>query len=180
MTLACTKCIDHKIQHSRVTSNHLSGFRSGLILTCDTGTTGCKCTVFDENGKYLGKAYRDYPVRRRVTGHEIDVSTIMDGVVEVIREMAGQYPDIGGIGITSFGETFVMTDEAGEPLHHAMLYTDPRGAEECAELAEKLGEMRVAEITGLRPHEMSMRRSSVWNFINALRTSCSLGLGVGK
>ena len=100
------------------------------IAGLDIGTTGCKCTVFDENGKYLGKAYREYPVRRRVTGHEIDVSAIMDGVYGVLGEMAGQYPDIGGIGITSFGETFVMTDGAGNPLHNAMLYTDPRGAEE--------------------------------------------------
>ena len=58
------------------------------IAGLDIGTTGCKCTVFDENGKYLGKAYRDYPVRRKVTGHEIDVSTIMDGVLEAIGEMA--------------------------------------------------------------------------------------------
>ena len=132
------------------------------IAGLDIGTTGCKCTVFDENGKYLGKAYRDYPVRRRVTGHEIDVSTIMDGVVEVIREMAGQYPDIGGIGITSFGETFVMTDGEGRPLHNAMLYTDPRGGDEVKALAEELGEMHIAEVTGLRPHEMYSLPKLMW------------------
>ena len=132
------------------------------IAGLDIGTTGCKCTVFDENGKYLRKAYRDYPVRRRVTGHEIDVSTIMDGVVEVIREMAGQYPDIGGIGITSFGETFVMTDGDGKPLHNAMLYTDPRGGEEVKRLSAALGEMRIAEITGLRPHEMYSLPKLMW------------------
>ena len=37
------------------------------IAGLDIGTTGCKCTVFDEQGKYLGKAYRDYPVRRAHT-----------------------------------------------------------------------------------------------------------------
>lgn len=132
------------------------------IAGLDIGTTGCKCTVFDENGKYLGKAYRDYPVRRKVTGHEIDVSTIMDGVVEVIREMAGQYPDIGGIGITSFGETFVMTDGDGKPLHNAMLYTDPRGGDEVKQLSAALGEMHIAEITGLRPHEMYSLPKLMW------------------
>ena len=103
----------------------------------DIGTTGCKLTVFDENGAKLGKAYRDYPVRRAVSGHEIDISTMMESVYAVIVEMAAQYPDIAGIGVTSFGETFVMTDEAGNPLHNAMLYTDKRGAEECAELAKE-------------------------------------------
>ena len=75
----------------------------------DIGTTGCKLTVFDEQGAYLGKAYRDYPVCRAVGGHEIDVSAIMDGVYAVIVEMAVQYHDLAGIGVTSFVETFVMT-----------------------------------------------------------------------
>ena len=128
----------------------------------DIGTTGCKLTVFDEQGQDLGKAYRDYPVRRQVSGHEIDISVVMDSVYAVIREMATQYPDIGGIGVTSFGETFVMTDDAGTPLHTAMLYTDPRGAEECAELVEKLGADRIARISGLAPHEMYSVCKIMW------------------
>ena len=66
------------------------------IAGLDIGTTGCKCTVFDENGKYLDKAYRDYPVKRTVGGHEVDISAVMDGVYASIREMAEKYPDIGG------------------------------------------------------------------------------------
>ena len=132
------------------------------IAGLDIGTTGCKFTVFDEQGKYLDKAYRDYPVRRVVEGHEIDVSVIMDGVYAVIREMADRYPDIAGIGVTSFGETFVCVDGAGEPLCPAMLYTDPRGREECLELIAKLGEKEIARITGLRPHEMYSISKIMW------------------
>ena len=128
----------------------------------DVGTTGCKLTVFDENGKYLDKAYRDYPVRREVGGHEIDAGAIMDGVYAVIGELAGKYPDIGGIGVTSFGETCVLTDGNGEPLCPAMLYTDPRGAEECRELSEKLGADKIARITGLAPHEMYSISKIMW------------------
>lgn len=132
------------------------------IAGLDIGTTGCKCTVFDEHGKYLDKAYRDYPVKRVVEGHEIDVSVVMDSVYASVREMAEKYPDIAGIGVTSFGETFVCVDGAGKPLHPAMLYTDPRGREECRELIEKLGEKRIAEITGLRPHEMYSISKIMW------------------
>ncbi len=132
------------------------------IAGLDIGTTGCKLTVFDEQGRDLGKAYRDYPVRRQVGGHEIDISAVMDSVYAVIREMTPQYPDIGGIGVTSFGETFVMTDDAGTPLHTAMLYTDPRGAEECAELKGKLGESKIARISGLAPHEMYSVCKIMW------------------
>ena len=132
------------------------------IAGLDIGTTGCKCTVFDEQGRYLNKAYKDYPVRRSVSGHEVDVSTIMDGVYAVVAEMAKEYPDIAGIGVTSFGETFVMTDENGKPLHTAMLYTDPRGEEECKALTEKFGARELAGITGLRAHQMYSIPKMMW------------------
>ena len=132
------------------------------IAGLDIGTTGCKCTVFDEQGNYLDQAYRDYPAKRTVGGHEIDVSAIMDRVYATIRTMAENYPDIAGIGVTSFGETFVCVDEVGKPLHSAMLYTDPRGKEECRELIEKLGEKEIAGITGLRPHEMYSISKIMW------------------
>ena len=132
------------------------------IAGLDIGTTGCKLTVFDENGTQLGKAYRDYPVRRAVSGHEIDISTMMESVYEVIEEIAAQYPDIAGIGVTSYGEAFAMTNDAGEPLHNAMLYTDPRGAEECAELIEKLGAEHIARVSGQSPHEMYSISKMMW------------------
>lgn len=132
------------------------------IAGLDIGTTGCKCTVFDGNGNYLGKAYRDYPAHRTVGSHEIDVSAVMEGVYAVIREMAAQFPDIAGLGVTSFGETFILTDDEGTPLYPAMLYTDPRGAEECRELAERLGAREIARITGLRPHEMYSISKLMW------------------
>lgn len=132
------------------------------IAGLDIGTTGCKCTVFDKDGKYLGKSYCDYKVKREVGGHEVDVSVIMDAVYKVIREMTKRYQDIAGIGVTSFGETFVMTDEAGNPLHPAMLYTDPRGCEECKELIDRLGERDIAHITGVRPHETYSISKMMW------------------
>ncbi len=132
------------------------------IAGLDIGTTGCKLTVFDENGQELGKAYRDHPVRRAVSGHEIDISTMMESVYAVIQEMASRYPGIAGIGVTSFGETFVMTDDEGTPLHNAMLYTDPRGGEECAQLTAKLGADRIAGITGLAPHQMYSISKIMW------------------
>lgn len=132
------------------------------IAGLDIGTTGCKLTVFDEKGNHLGKAYREYPVRRTVGGHEMDITAVMESVYAVLEEMASRHPDMAGIGVTSFGEAFVMTDDAGEPLHDAMLYTDPRGAEECRELCERLGERRIAAMTGLRPHEMYSVSKMMW------------------
>lgn len=128
----------------------------------DIGTTGCKLTVFDESGERLGKAYRDYPASRNAGGHEIDIVAMRESVYAVLREMAGAYPDIRAIGVTSFGETFLMADGTGEPLHPAMLYTDPRGGSECDELTGIIGAERIAEITGLAPHCMYSVSKMMW------------------
>ncbi len=132
------------------------------IAGLDIGTTGCKCTVFDEDGKNIDKAYRDYTVKRQVTGHEIDMRMLRESVLAVISDMAQKYSDIAGIGVTSFGETTVLTDENGEPLHTAMLYTDPRGKEECRELTDKIGELEIARITGVHAHEMYGISKNMW------------------
>ena len=91
------------------------------IAGLDIGTTGCKLTVFDGSGRYLDSAYASYPSSRGSGGHEMDAEALMDGVFSVMEAAGRKYPDIGGIGVTSFGETFVLTDRAGVPLHRVML-----------------------------------------------------------
>lgn len=132
------------------------------IAGLDIGTTGCKLTVFDGQGRQIDRAYRDYPVSRAAAAHEVDAAALLEGVFAVLAEMGAKHPDIAGIGVTSFGETFVPTDEQGTPLASAMLYTDPRGAEECAALSKKLGVEQIARITGLAPHAMYSLPKLMW------------------
>ena len=133
-----------------------------LIGGLDIGTTGCKLTVFDENGVHLGREYCDYPVKRVTGAHEVDGNSILDGVMTVIRKAAADYPEIAGIGVTSFGETFVATDENGTPLYPAMLYTDPRGREQLDRLCTKISPEKSAEISGVKPHEMYSLPKLMW------------------
>lgn len=133
-----------------------------LIGGLDIGTTGCKLTVFDEAGNCLGHAYRDYPVTRGQDESTVDAGALWHSVSEVISEIAGRYPDLAGIGITSFGESFVMIDENDRPLAPVMLYTDPRGKEEREALEERLGSRHIMEISGLRPHEMYSLPKLMW------------------
>ncbi len=132
------------------------------IAGLDIGTTGCKLTVFDEKGRFLDKAYGTYPMISGAFGREIDIKEMTDSVFSVLSRMTVKYKDIGCIGVTSFGESFVITDGNGEPLANAVLYTDPRGAEECGELVKKLGTSRIAKITGLYPHEMYSLPKLMW------------------
>lgn len=133
-----------------------------LLAGLDVGSTGCKVAVYSETGELLGKTYRDYPIQRMNSEHEVDAKAIWQAVVQVIRQAAEEFPGIGGLGVTSFGETFVLLDENDEPLLPAMLYTDPRGTEECAELEKLLDVETVIKTTGVAPAPMYSLPKLMW------------------
>lgn len=128
----------------------------------DIGTTGCKITVYENDGTYLYRAYREYPVSRNTGEHEVDARYIWKGVKEVIADAASRYPKIEAIGVTSFGESCVLLDERDEPLRPVMLYTDPRGSRECEELVSRMGRERIEKIAGVRPHSMYSLPKIMW------------------
>lgn len=136
--------------------------RKMMIAGLDIGTTGCKITVYDKEGIFLYRAYQDYPVSRTLGEHEVNAEAIAFGVKAVLKEAAMRYPKIEAIGVTSFGESFVMLDEKDQPIRPIMLYTDPRGKEECDELVNQLGEEKITEITGLNPHSMYSLPKVIW------------------
>lgn len=127
----------------------------------DIGSTGCKITVYDDQGNYVYRAYRDYPVERSAGEHEVDGAALWEKVQEVIADAAGKYP-LRAIGISSFGESCVLLDEADQPLLPVMLYTDPRGVEECQELTEKVGREKIRRLTGVDPHSMYSLPKLMW------------------
>lgn len=132
-----------------------------IIGGLDVGTTGCKLTAYDDKGNFIYNSYKEYEVCRENGEHEIDAENIFSAVCEVIRDTAEKY-ELSVIGITTFGETFVVLDENDEVLLPSMLYTDPRGEAECAELCEKLGKERLTYISGVKPHQMFSLPKIMW------------------
>jgi len=133
-----------------------------LIAGLDVGTTGCKITVYNPDGAYMGRVYADYPVSRTASTHEVDADAIWDAARHVLSDAAARWPGIGAIGVTSFGESFVLLDDADRPLLPVILYTDPRGAAECDGLCDAVGFDEVARITGLKPHPMYAAPKLMW------------------
>jgi len=127
----------------------------------DVGTTGCKITIYENDGTLAYQAYRDYPVTR-AGEHEVQASAIWQGVQEVIKDAALHCKDIQAIGITSFGESCVLLDEKDEPILPVMLYTDIRGKEQSERLAEKIGSEYIEQVTGVHPHEMYSLPKVMW------------------
>jgi glycerol kinase len=126
-----------------------------VILAIDQGTTGTTCIVFDEEGRPVGRAYREFQQHFPRPGWvEHDANEIW----EVTRAVAHEALDaagvdgagLGGIGITNQRETVVAWDrKTGEPVHNALVWQDRRTSARCRELREAGHEELVRERTGL-------------------------------
>lgn len=138
-----------------------------VIGGLDIGTTGCKITLYIENGQLLYAGYKDYPVQRNQGAHLINAEDIWTVVRALIQKAAQHEPDLAGIGVTSFGESFVLLDENDHVLYPAMFYTDPRGEEEVRELSSRLSRDQIASITGTVPHAMYSLTKLMWIKKNA-------------
>ena len=132
-----------------------------IIAGLDVGTTGCKLTAYDSSGEFVYNSYKEYEVSRQNGEHEIDATVIFDAVCEVIKDTAERC-ELSAIGVTTFGETFTVLDEHDNILLPSMLYTDPRGTEECKILCGKLGERRLTYISGTKPHQMYSLPKIMW------------------
>ena len=124
-----------------------------MILAIDQGTTGTTCIVFDEGGRPVGRAYREFRQHFPRPGWvEHDASEIWEVTSAVAREAverAGR-PALAGIGIANQRETVVAWDrETGEPLARAIVWQDRRTAARCDELRAQGHEPLVRARTGL-------------------------------
>src|SRR5687768_7467223 len=120
------------------------------ILAIDQGTTGSTCLVVADDGRILGRGYREIPQHFPRPGWvEHDPRDLLDRTIEAAREAIARArltPD--AIGITNQRETVVLWDrKTSEPIGHAIVWQDRRTAERCLELAPEAE--RIAELTGL-------------------------------
>ena len=80
----------------------------------DIGTSGCKAAIFDENGRQVSVAYREYGIISKRTGWaELDTDEVMEKCFQVIKESASHLETgyVVGLGISSQGEAFTMIDK---------------------------------------------------------------------
>ncbi len=132
-----------------------------IIGGLDVGTTGCKIALYDDNANLLNTYYNEYDSKHFDGQHEIDFEDIKNGVLKLLKNATSEYK-VDALGVTSFGETFAMLDENDNILAPSILYTDPRGTDECKELCEKLGKDKLTLIAGVKPHQMYSIYKLMW------------------
>ncbi|MDO4888893.1 MAG: FGGY family carbohydrate kinase [Actinomycetaceae bacterium] len=101
----------------------------------DLGTGGCRVGLFDDAGKPL--AFEDTPVKAMYPHPawvEQDPNEWWQALAHSVRavvESSGVDPaDIAGIGYDATSATLVATDEDGNPLRNAIMWSDVRAGEQ--------------------------------------------------
>ena len=123
-----------------------------VVLAIDAGTTSVRTIAFDDTGRIVDSAQREFTQHFPLPGRvEHDASEIWDAVQATLAEVAGRLEEPpAAIGVTNQRETVVAWGrQSSEPLHPAIVWQDRRTASRCAELEETGHLPLVRERTGL-------------------------------
>jgi xylulokinase len=102
------------------------------LMGLDIGTTGSKATIFDEEGRILSSAYREYPMLHPRPGWmELDPHQVWQGAREAVAEAAAGVPrdPVKAFAISVLGEASVPVGKDGSVLDNSILGFDSRTSE---------------------------------------------------
>ncbi len=105
-----------------------------VFLGIDLGTTGLKVTLSDEIGKYIGSAYREYPILSPEPGYaEQDSLAWWNGLIDACKQLKEDLPAdfaaVVGIGICGQMHTQVYLDQHNNILRPAITWMDQRASD---------------------------------------------------
>ncbi len=113
------------------------------VMALDAGTTSSRCILFDESGKIVSMAQKEFTQYFPKPGwveHDADEiwSTQLGVAVEAMSKIGAEAKDIAAIGITNQRETVIVWDKnTGEPVYRAIVWQCRRTAEYCDRLKEE-------------------------------------------
>ena len=126
-----------------------------FILALDQGTSSSRSIVFDEAGRIVAMAQREFRQHFPQPGwveHDPEEiwQTQLATAQEAIAKAGLSARDIKAIGITNQRETTVVWNRrTGVPIHNAIVWQDRRGEPLCAQLREQGHAEQIRRSTGL-------------------------------
>jgi len=122
------------------------------VLGLDQGTTGTTALVVAEDGRLLGRGYREFTQHFPAPGEvEHDAEEIFRVTLAAAREALQRAQVVpAALGITNQRETVCVWERAtGRPLHRAIVWQDRRTAARCRQLVKQRRAALVRQRTGL-------------------------------
>ena len=119
----------------------------------DIGGTGVKAVIFGKNGEIYSSAYQEYNMIQEHSGwYEFWPEDIYEAAMRVLSQCVRDCEEeIQGIGVSSFGESWVLTDEYGAVISNSIIYLDNRGQEYVDELLSMVDLEEYRQKTGTAP-----------------------------
>ena len=124
-----------------------------LILTCDMGTTGCKCTIFNPRGEAMSSVRRGYPtLYPHPNWAEQDSDAIMEAMFDGIRELLVQVNPrrIACVGLSGTMNGCIPVDESGAALHPNIIHSDSRAEAQVDQILDVISAADFYALTGNR------------------------------
>src|SRR6266850_1281156 len=122
------------------------------VLALDQGTTGSTALVIHQDGRVLGRGYREFTQHFPQPGWvEHDAEEILRVTLEAAGEalQAARETPVG-IGLTNQRETVVLWERRSlVPVTRAIVWQDRRTAERCRDLRRDGREAEIRDRTGL-------------------------------
>ncbi len=131
--------------------------REQYIMALDQGTTSSRCVIFDQNGRLLSKAQREfgqiYPSPGWVEHDPMEIwSSQLSVVTEAMAKLDITAKEIAALGITNQRETtIVWNKETGEPIYNAVVWQCHRTADQIERIKAEGFDRVIQEKTGLIP-----------------------------
>ena len=97
------------------------GMRQAGYIGLDVGTSGCKASVLDGEGRVLVTASREYRFEYPAKGMvELNPKTVWNCVKETLREIASSGYEVRMLSVSSIGEAMVMLDREDRVLYNGI------------------------------------------------------------
>ncbi len=128
---------------------------SKYILSIDQGTTSSRAIIFDQKGKMISMAQKEFKqIYPNAAWVEHDPNEIWSSQLSVATEAVAQaglnMDEIAAIGITNQRETTIVWDKkTGKPIYNAIVWQDRRTAERCDDLIKQGHGRKIQKKTGL-------------------------------
>ena len=153
-----------------------------LILTCDTGTSSCKCTLFNTRGEAMTAIQRSYPTQYpHPNWAEQDPDVILEAMLDGIRELLLQINPkrIACVGLSGTMNGCIPVDGAGAALYPNIIHSDSRTEAQVEQILKVIPFEDFYRLTGnradthytlpkilwLKEHEPRIYRNARW-FMN--------------
>ncbi|MGQ9473411.1 MAG: FGGY-family carbohydrate kinase [Candidatus Caldatribacteriaceae bacterium] len=134
------------------------------FIGLDVGTTRCKAALFDEKGKLIRSAFREYGYTTPFhSWAEQDPEEVWQCVQETLREVTrGGNEKPAALSVSAQGEAVIFLDKDGKILRPAILGMDMRAREESQDLQSHFGAEELLDLSGVPVHPLTSATKILW------------------